>query len=41
MSTVTTITRGGLTAAIESMGAQLTSLDLNAKENLWQGHPAY
>ena len=29
MSTVTTIKRGGLTAAIDSMGAQLTSLALN------------
>ena len=40
MSTVTTIKRGGLTAAIDSMGAQLTSLALNGNEYLWQGDPA-
>ena len=37
MSTVTTIKRGGLTAAIDSMGAQLTSLALNGNEYLsWE-----
>ena len=41
MSTVTTIKRGGLTAAIDSMGAQLTSLALNGNEYLWQGDPAF
>lgn len=41
MSTVTTIKRGGLTAAIDSMGAQLTSLALNGNECLWQGDPAF
>ena len=33
MSTVTTIKRGGLTAAIDSMGAQLTSLALNGNRS--------
>ena len=33
MSTVTTIKRGGLTAAIDSMGAQLTSLALRSAPN--------
>ena len=41
MSTVTTIKRGGLIAAIDSMGAQLTSLALNGNEYLWQGDPAF
>ena len=41
MSTVTTIKRGGLTAAIDSMGAQLTRLALNGNEYLWQGDPAF
>lgn len=41
MSTVTTIKRDGLTAAIDSMGAQLTSLALNGNEYLWQGDPAF
>ena len=41
MSTVTTIKRGGLTAAIDSMGAQLTSLALDGNEYLWQGDPAF
>ena len=41
MSTVTTIKRGGLTAAIDSMGAQLTSLALNGNEYLWQGDPPF
>ena len=41
MSTVTTIRRGGLTAAIDSMGAQLTSLALNGNEYLWQGDPTF
>ena len=34
MSTVTTIKRGGLTAAVDSMGAQLTSLALDGNEYL-------
>ena len=41
MSTVTTIKRGGLTAAVDSMGAQLTSLNLNGNEYLWQADPAF
>lgn len=41
MSTITTIARGGLTAAIDSMGAQLTSLALDGKEYLWQADPAF
>lgn len=41
MSTVTTISRGGLTASIDSMGAQLTSLNLNGYEYLWQADPAF
>lgn len=41
MSTVTTIKRGGFTAAIDSMGAQLTSLALNGNEYLWQADPAF
>lgn len=41
MSTVTTIKRGNLTAAVDSMGAQLTSLALNGKEYLWQADPAF
>ena len=39
MSTITTISRGGLTASIDSMGAQLTSLALNGNEYLWQADP--
>ena len=41
MSTITTISRGGLTASIDSMGAQLTSLALNGNEYLWQADPAF
>ncbi len=41
MSTVTTIKRGNLTAAVDSMGAQLTSLALDGNEYLWQADPAF
>lgn len=41
MSTITTISRGGLTASIDSMGAQLTSLNLDGREYLWQADPTY
>lgn len=41
MSTITTLTRGGLTAKIDSMGAQLTSLALDGREYLWQGDPRW
>lgn len=41
MSTITTISRGGLRASIDSMGAQLTSLNLDGREYLWQADPAY
>lgn len=36
MSQITTISKGGLTASFDSMGAQLTSLQLNGSEYLWQ-----
>ena len=36
MSQMTTISKGGLTATIDSMGAQLTSLALDGREYLWQ-----
>ena len=39
MSTVTTIKRGGLTAAIDSMGAQLTSLALQRQRVSVAGRP--
>lgn len=38
---ITTISRGGLTASIDSMGAQLCSLALDSKEYLWQADPAF
>lgn len=38
---ITTISRGGLTASIDSMGAQLCSLALDGKEYLWQADPAF
>lgn len=41
MSTITTISRGGLTASIDSMGAQLTSLNLDGREYLWQADRAF
>ena len=41
MPQTTTISKGGLTAAVDSMGAQLTSLALNGKEYLWQADPAF
>ncbi len=41
MSTITTISRDGLTARIDSMGAQLTSLALDGNEYLWQADPAF
>ena len=41
MSTVTTISKGNVTAAIDSMGAQLSSLKVNGNEYLWQADPAF
>lgn len=41
MSTVTTISRGGLAARIDSMGAQLMSLSLDGREYLWQADPRW
>ena len=41
MSTITTISRGGLTAEIDSMGAQLVSLAQDGKEYLWQADPQW
>lgn len=41
MSTMTTISRDGLTARIDSMGAQLCSLALDGREYLWQADPAF
>ena len=38
---ITTISRGGLTASIDSMGAQLCSLALDGKEYLWQADPTF
>lgn len=37
----TIISKGGLTAAINSMGAELTSLALDGREYLWQADPAF
>lgn len=41
MSTITTISRDGLTARIDSMGAQLCSLALDGNEYLWRADPAF
>ena len=41
MSQITTISKGGLTASVDSMGAQLTSLNLDGREYLWQADPAF
>ena len=41
MSIVTTISKGGLSAKIDSKGAQLTSLALDGREYLWQADPAW
>lgn len=41
MSTITTIKRGDLTAAVDSQGAQLKSLALNGAEYLWQRDPRW
>ena len=41
MSQTTTISKGGLTAIIDSMGAQLTSLALDGREYLWQADPRW
>ena len=41
MSMMTTITRGGLSATIDSMGAQLCSLALDGREYLWQADPRF
>lgn len=41
MPTVTTISRGGLTAAVSTMGAELQSLALDGREYLWQADPAF
>lgn len=41
MSQLTTISKGGLTATISSKGAELTSLQLDGREYLWQADPAF
>lgn len=41
MATITTISKGGLSAKISSMGAELTSLSLDGREYLWQADPAF
>lgn len=41
MSAITTIKKGGLTASIDSQGAQLMSLALNGAEYLWQRDPKW
>ena len=41
MSSVVTIQKGGLTAKIDSMGAELQSLALDGREDLWQADPAF
>lgn len=41
MPNLTTITKGGLSATISSMGAELTSLALDGREYLWQADPAF
>ena len=41
MSSVVTIQKGGLTAKIDSMGAELQSLALDGREYLWQADPAF
>ena len=41
MSTITTISKGGLSAKIDSMGAQLTSLSFDGHEYLWQADPRW
>lgn len=41
MSAVTTIRRGGLTAKVDSQGAQLSSLALDGVEYLWQADPRW
>ncbi len=38
---LTTITKDGLTATIDSMGAQLMSLKVDEAEYLWQGDPEF
>lgn len=38
---ITTISRGGLSAAIDHLGAQLTSLSLDGNEYLWQADPRW
>ncbi|MDO4848215.1 MAG: aldose 1-epimerase family protein [Coriobacteriia bacterium] len=38
---LTTITKDGLTATIDSMGAQLMSLRVGEAEYLWQGNPEF
>ncbi|MDY2778138.1 MAG: aldose 1-epimerase family protein [Collinsella sp.] len=41
MSHITTISRDGLVARIDSMGAQLMGLSLDGREYLWQADPAW
>lgn len=41
MPTITTLTRGKLTAAVSTQGAELQSLALNGREYLWQADPAF
>lgn len=41
MTKLITLQAGRLAAAIDSMGAQLSSLQLDGREYLWQGDPAF
>ncbi|MDO4436494.1 MAG: aldose 1-epimerase family protein [Coriobacteriaceae bacterium] len=41
MATITTISKGGVSAKVSSMGAELTSLALDGREYLWQADPAF
>lgn len=41
MSTLTTITKGGVSAKIDSLGAELTSFTLDGREYLWQADPVF
>lgn len=41
MATITTISKGGVSAEISSVGAELTSLSLDGREYLWQADPAF
>lgn len=41
MPEITEISKGGMSAKVDSMGAQLTSLELDGREYLWQADPAF